>query len=66
MAGSPAWGLARVIACEYPELSCVNVDLSATPSIEELETLVGVFRQNGPEEQIALRGRDYFVARYEN
>jgi acyl transferase domain-containing protein len=63
--GSPAWGLARVIASEYPELRCVNVDLSLKPSPEELETLGRLIRQNGPEEQLAVRGRDCFVARYQ-
>ena len=65
VAGSPAWGLSRVIAREYPELRCVNVDLGVTPSVEELDTLAQLFRYNGPEEQLAVRGRAYFVARYE-
>jgi len=63
--GSPAWGLARVIASEYPELRCVNVDLSLKPSEEELETLVRLIRHDRPEEQWAVRGRESFVARYQ-
>ena len=65
VAGGSAWGLARVIAREYPELRCVNVDLGSTPSLEELDTFLRLLRQDGPEEQIAVRGGDYFVARYE-
>ena len=65
VAGSPAWGLARVVAREYPELRSVNVDISSVPSEDELDTLAALLHDNGPEEQIAVRGRDYFVARYQ-
>jgi acyl transferase domain-containing protein len=64
-AQSPAWGLGSVIEREHPELRCVNVDLSASPGRKEIESLARLICQDGPEEQLAVRGGRYFVARYE-
>jgi NADP-dependent 3-hydroxy acid dehydrogenase YdfG/acyl carrier protein len=60
----PVWGLGRVISAEYPELRCVNVDLSFSPTTDEFETFSALLSQDGPEEQIAIRGTSHFVARY--
>jgi acyl transferase domain-containing protein/acyl carrier protein len=65
VAQSPAWGLGRVVECEHPELRCVNVDLSSTPDGTEIETLARLVCHDGPEQQLALRGGKFFVARYE-
>jgi acyl transferase domain-containing protein/NADP-dependent 3-hydroxy acid dehydrogenase YdfG/acyl carrier protein len=61
----PLWGLGRVISAEYPELRCVNLDCSVSPSTEEMEALSVLLSSDLPDEQVALRGRNYFVARYE-
>ena len=65
LAGACGWGLARVIACEHPELRCVNVDLRFAPTAEELGTFERVLREDPPEEQIAIRDQRSFAARYE-
>ena len=64
-AQSPAWGLGRVIAREHPELGCVNVDLSATADALEIDSLMELLRQNAQEEQLTIRGGQFFAARYE-
>jgi acyl transferase domain-containing protein/acyl carrier protein len=66
VAQSPAWGLGKVIECEHPELRCVNVDLSATPNGIEIETLARLVCHDGAEQQVAVRGGKFFVARYES
>ena len=58
-----AWGLGRVMAREHPELSSTNVDLGVSPGEKDFETLSLLLRQNGSEDQIAVRGSDCFVAR---
>ncbi len=64
-AQSPAWGLGRVIEKEHPELRSVNADLSASPDGKEIAILGRLICGNGSEEQIAVRGEKYLVARYE-
>ena len=57
------WGLGRVIAREHPELSGTNVDLCTSTGDKDFETLARLLRQNGAEDQIAVRGGECFVAR---
>jgi myxalamid-type polyketide synthase MxaE and MxaD len=61
----PAWGLGRVISAEHPEWRCANLDLSGSPSTEELDSLSAWLHAESPEEQIAIRGSASFVARLE-
>lgn len=61
----PGWGIGRVIAAEYPEWRCTNLDLSHSPTAEEIAIFCAYLRENGPEEQIAIRGSKSFVARLE-
>jgi acyl transferase domain-containing protein len=63
-AQSPAWGLGRVIEKEHPELRSVNADLSASPVDKEIAILGRLICGDGAEEQIAVRGEKYLVARY--
>ncbi|AKQ65466.1 Malonyl CoA-acyl carrier protein transacylase [Myxococcus hansupus] len=56
-------GLAAVITHEHPELHCSHVDLSARASAEEVASLVDELLANGPEDRVALRGAQRFVAR---
>ncbi len=60
---APLWGVGAVIASEYPDLRCVRVDLSAEPTVEEIEGLAGECQEPDGEGQIALRGPSRFVAR---
>jgi acyl transferase domain-containing protein/acyl carrier protein len=61
---APAWGLARVIAREHPEIAAVNVDFPASPEDRDIETLVAAMRSDSPEEQIAIRGGRIWAARH--
>jgi myxalamid-type polyketide synthase MxaB len=60
---APLWGLGAVIATEHPELRCARVDLSAEPRAEEIEGLARECEATDGAEQVALRGRDRYVAR---
>ncbi|MCC6356328.1 MAG: SDR family NAD(P)-dependent oxidoreductase [Verrucomicrobiae bacterium] len=62
LAQAPAWGLARVIATEHPELHPTLIDLDPrdpTPA----DTLCGELLASDREDQVAHRGADRFVAR---
>ncbi len=65
IAQTPACALGRVISAEHPEWRCANLDLTGSPSAEELDSLSAWLRANSPEEQIAIRGAASFVARLE-
>jgi acyl transferase domain-containing protein/acyl carrier protein len=64
---APAWGLARVLANESPELRCSLCDLDPEAGVErDLEALVEELLADGPETEVALRAGDRrFVARLE-
>lgn len=65
VAQGPIWGLGRVIAREHPELCCANIDLSVAPAEEELTTLAAFLRTDEVDDQIAIRGKQKFGARFE-
>jgi acyl transferase domain-containing protein/acyl carrier protein/SAM-dependent methyltransferase len=59
---SPAWGMARVIAREHPELRCRLVDLDHTP--ESLAALWNECRYSAAStEEVAFRNGERYVAR---
>jgi acyl transferase domain-containing protein/acyl carrier protein len=60
---APLWGLGGVIASEHPDLRCRRVDLSAAPGADEIEGLARECEATDGETQVALRGRDRYVAR---
>ena len=60
---APLWGLGRVIALEHPELKCRRVDLDQTQSSETLEALGKEILNPDDEDQIAIRGKERYVAR---
>ncbi len=62
---APLWGAGAVLATEHPELRSGRIDLGAEPSAEELDGLARECVEWGGEGQIALRGRDRYVARLE-
>lgn len=61
-AQSPLWGLGRVIAREHPGFRCSLVDLDEG-SVRETRLLWSELAADSPEDQIALRGDERFVAR---
>ncbi|HKC11395.1 MAG TPA: SDR family NAD(P)-dependent oxidoreductase [Vicinamibacteria bacterium] len=63
LAQAPLWGLGRVLAREHPALRCTMVDLSPASGEAELRSLRDELRQDGSEDQVALRGGGRYVAR---
>ncbi len=61
---APLWGLGRVVTSEHPALVCRRVDLSTEPGCEEIRSLLDEIGLDGPEDEIALRGRRRFVHRF--
>ena len=59
------WGAGAVLASEHPDLRPQRIDLSGAPGPEELDALVLECSEPDDERQIALRGRDRYVARLE-
>jgi len=60
---APLWGLGRVVTNEQAALRCRIVDLSTTPSIEEIQSLVVEIHGDDVEEELAFRGSKRFVRR---
>ena len=65
-AQSPIVGLARVIACEHPELRCTSVDLSQAPGDDEITLLARTLHTAADADQIVLRGRARYSAQFAN
>jgi acyl transferase domain-containing protein len=64
VAQSPAIGLGRVIAGEYPRLACKLVDLDSQAADGGLETLCAEIQANDGEDEVAWRGVERYVHRY--
>jgi myxalamid-type polyketide synthase MxaE and MxaD len=62
-AQAPLWGLARTIALEHAELACARADLDPSGAADEALALCQEILAGSPEDQIALRGAERFVAR---
>lgn len=59
-----AWGLARVVSVEHPELHCAVVDLDPIGDIvADTEQLLATGDLHDPEWQVAFRGGDRYVFR---
>ena len=62
VAQSPILGMTRTLRREHPEFAPALVDLSASPTDEELASLFALFSRGGDTAQVALRGRSTRVA----
>nr|CCE88381.1 polyketide synthase [Sorangium cellulosum] len=60
---APVWGLGRTIALEHPEVQCTRIDLAPGASEADAARLARELGAAGPEDQVALRGDDRYVAR---
>ena len=68
VAQAPLWGLARVVANEYPDLNCQCVDLRSTDIANDdawVQPFVRHLLSQDQEDQVAIRGESRFVARLE-
>ncbi|MFG6107741.1 SDR family NAD(P)-dependent oxidoreductase [Leptothoe sp. EHU-05/26/07-4] len=58
------WGFGKSLDLEHPELQCVRVDLAvAVPLEQQIQNLWAEIISTHPEEQVALRGENRYVAR---
>ena len=62
VAQAPLWGLARVIAAEFPQLACVRIDLDPDCDADIDLLMEEIWSEDG-EDQIALRQGKRYVAR---
>ena len=68
-AQASAWGLARTVENEHPELGCTSIDINpldgadVQPHPRGLDLLAGEILQPGPEHQVAFRSGRRYVAR---
>ena len=58
-----AVGLARTVACEHAELRTTRIDLSASPTELEIQSLAAAMVADDSEEEVVLRGPVRRVAR---
>jgi NADPH:quinone reductase-like Zn-dependent oxidoreductase/SAM-dependent methyltransferase len=66
VAQSPTWGLAKVVALEYPGLQCVRIDLPDRLDTERSAELLAEEIFGADEEnEVAFRGSSRYVARLE-
>jgi acyl transferase domain-containing protein/ubiquinone/menaquinone biosynthesis C-methylase UbiE/acyl carrier protein len=63
VAQSPVWGLGRVIGNEQPQLRGRMIDLSPTPTGDEIAALLEELRADDGEDEVALRGEARYVHR---
>lgn len=63
VAHTTVWGLAKVVALEYPELQCSLIDLGQQHSETEVIALADEVLGSSNEDQVALRGNERFVPR---
>jgi NADPH:quinone reductase-like Zn-dependent oxidoreductase/NADP-dependent 3-hydroxy acid dehydrogenase YdfG/acyl carrier protein len=60
----PTWGFGRAAACEHPELRCALLDLSLAPDGDEIALVARTLLSKTTEDQIAVRGKTRYVARF--
>jgi NADPH:quinone reductase-like Zn-dependent oxidoreductase/acyl carrier protein len=61
---APVWGLNRVVMNEFPMLRPVSLDLSPSPTEEEIVALADELLRDGEEDEIALRARLRYAHRW--
>ncbi len=63
LAAAPIWGLGRVIALEHPAVWGGLIDIAETTPAQAAAAILGEVRSNAGEEQVAIRGRQRYLAR---
>jgi len=67
VAESPLWGMGRVVSLEHPQMWGGLVDLDPQSPESETETLLKLIADHGqPEDHLAIRGEEIYVARLVN
>jgi acyl transferase domain-containing protein/acyl carrier protein len=64
VAQAPLWGFGRGLAAELPDVWGGCVDFSSSPADDEIEAFLWDVLQPTPENQIAYRGNQRYVARF--
>ena len=60
---APLWGLAKVIALEYPDLHCKRIDLDGFEVESDAGFLFEEICSDDGEDQVAIRAKSRYVAR---
>jgi amino acid adenylation domain-containing protein len=60
---SPMWGIGRVLMNELGSTRCRLVDLGPSPDDLEIAGLAATLRHDGPDDELALRGRHRLARR---
>jgi acyl transferase domain-containing protein/NADPH:quinone reductase-like Zn-dependent oxidoreductase/SAM-dependent methyltransferase/acyl carrier protein len=63
VAQSTAWGFAKTLALEHPELRAMRLDLDPGPDEDEAEHIAGMLLRTPAETQLAVRGGKVFTPR---
>lgn len=63
LADAPVWGLANVIAAEYPAMRVTRIDLDSAPRKDDADVLAAALLVGDAEDRVALRGGQRLVAR---
>ncbi len=63
LADAPIWGLANVVASEYPALRVTRIDMDTAPRKDDAELLAAALTIGDSEDRVALRGGQRYVAR---
>ncbi|WP_437275958.1 SDR family NAD(P)-dependent oxidoreductase [Sorangium sp. So ce375] len=63
LTGAPLWGLARVVACEHPELGCSMVDVEPELAPSTMDRLAALLASSPRERMVRLEAERCLVAR---
>ena len=65
IASSSMWGLGQVLALEHPEYFGGLVDISNSPSNQEITNLIAVISHKNQEDRLSLRDNRVYISRLE-
>ena len=63
IAQAPIWGLGNTIALEYPQLTCVRIDIDPAPTVDNSQSLFDEILAATNEDRVAFRSGSRYVAR---
>jgi myxalamid-type polyketide synthase MxaB len=63
IAQAPIWGMGNTIALEYPQLTCVRIDIDPVPAVDNAQNIFDEILAETNETRIAFRSGVRYVAR---